>query len=409
MYSLSLMLLVAIFICWVCRKTVSAMNQPEFIGDILAGILIGPYVLGEFLPQILPIVDMVGFIELLRGLSELGLIWILVEAVWCATNFRGDSLNERPAIITAVLSIFIPFLVGAVLGYYSKNHLAFDQSTIGYVLFCGIAFSVTALPVLAIMIDRLKFISRSVGSSALAAAIYTDAFAWISLAIVVGIWGVNAESDIEVLLRFIGLVSFFVVIVVVKMMASKLDLRATTNRAKMTLVIFLFVILCANITHGLGFHYSMGAIAAIFALARVQGLKNAWEQWEGNIRVVMVPMFFVGTGTMLTFASFNNSQLWLWVLVFVVAGVMSKIIASLFAGVLVGMSKLESLELGFLMATKGTAELVVLSVGYSADLLSDDSYMVLLLLSVVSTLLTAPLIILLNKFRQGGLGSMSRP
>ncbi|EKT4483540.1 cation:proton antiporter [Pseudomonas putida] len=106
---------------------------------------------------------------------------------------------------------------------------------------------------------------------------------------------------------------------------------------------------------------------------------------------------------MLTFSGFNEPYQWLWVVAFVIAGVMSKVISSLLAGLLVGMSKIESLELGFLMATKGTAELVVLSVGYSASLLSDNSYLVLLLLSVVSTLLTVPMIILLNKFRDGGL------
>ncbi|WP_336333707.1 cation:proton antiporter [Pseudomonas putida] len=173
------------------------------------------------------------------------------------------------------------------------------------------------------------------------------------------------------------------------------------------MVLFLFVILCASLTHGLGFHHSIGAIAAVFALADIQGLRNAWEQWEGNLRVVMVPMFFIGTGIMLTFSGFNNAQLWLWVVVFVIAGVVSKVMSSLFAGLLVGMSKRESLELGLLMATKGTAELVVLSVGHGASLLSDNSYRVLLLLSVVSTLLTVSLIILLNKFQGGGLKSIS--
>ena len=403
MYNLSLMLLLAILICWICRRVVFALRQPAFMGDILAGILIGPYFLGGYLPVMLPAVDVVGFLELLRGLSEVGLIWILIEVVWCSAHFHGASLKQKSVLVIALFTISIPFLAGVVLGYYSKSDLAFGQSAIGYMLFCGIAFSVTALPVLAIMIDRLQFISRTVGGSALAAAIYTDGFAWISLALVVGVWGVSGEGDFSTTLRFFGLCSFFVVIVFIKWLISIFEVKATSGQPEVMLLILLFVVLCANLTHGLGFHYSIGAIAAIFALTGIQGLKCAWEQWEGNLRAVMVPMFFIGTGTMLTFSGFNEPYLWLWVVAFVIAGVVSKVISSLLAGLLVGMSKIESLELGFLMATKGTAELVVLSVGYSASLLSDNSYLVLLLLSVVSTLLTVPMIILLNKFRGGGL------
>lgn len=406
MYSLSLMLLLVIFICWLCRRAVLAMSQPAFIGDILAGMLIGPYFLSGHISVIFPAVDMVGFVELLRGLSEVGLIWILIDVIWCTANFHDEFLRRKSVLIVALFSIAVPFLVGVVLGYYSKDDLAFDQSTIGYMLFCGIAFSVTALPVLAIMIDRLQFISRSVGSSALAVAIYSDGFAWVSLALVVGIWGASAEGSFSTLTRFSGLISFFVVILLIKRLISIFELKSTSGKSEVMLFLLLFVVLSANLTHGLGFHYSIGAIAAVFALTGIQGLRSAWEKWEGNIRVVMAPMFFIGTGTMLNFSGFNEAYLWVWVLVFVVGGVISKVLSSLLAGLLVGMSKLESLELGFLMATKGTAELVVLSVGHSAALLSDNSYMVLLLLSVVSTLLTAPMIILLNKFQGGGLKSL---
>jgi len=403
MYNLSLMLLLAILICWLCRRIVSALSQPAFIGDILAGILIGPSFLGGYLPVMWPAFDTVGFVELLRGLSEVGLIWILIEVVWCASHIDDGSLKQKSVLIIALFSIVIPFLVGVTVGYYSKDDLAFDQSVIGYVLFCGIAFSVTALPVLAIIIDRLKFISRSIGSLALAVAIYTDAFAWMALALVVGVWGVSGDGDFPILLRYLGLIFFCLVIVVIKWLISIFDVEATSGRSELVLLMFLFVISSANLTHGLGFHSSIGAIAAAFALTGIKGLRGAWEQWAGNLRLVMIPMFFIGTGTMLTFSDFNEAYLWLWVAAFVIAGVISKVISSFLAGLLVGMSKQESLELGLLMATKGTAELVVLSVGHSASLLSDNSYMVLLLLSVVSTLLTAPMIILLNTFRSGKL------
>lgn len=406
MYNLSFMLLLVILACWLCRRFAAAIGQPEFIGDILTGVVIGPYFLGGYLPVMLPVVDVVGFIELLRGLSDVALVWILIEVVWCATDFPSGSLKQKPVMIIAFFSISIPFMVGAVLGYYSKNDLAFGQSAIGYMLFCGVAFSVTALPVLGVMIERLQFIDRSIGGAALAAALYTDAFAWVSLALVVGGWGGSGESDSSMLLRLCGLISLFVVAVLIRRMVTIFEVKAIVGRPTMMLVLFLFVMLCASLTHGLGFHGSIGAIVAVFALADIRGLRTAWEQWEGNLRVVMVPMFFIGTGTMLTFSGFNDSGLWIWVVVFVAAGVASKVISSLIAGLLLGMPQRDSLELGFLMATKGTAELVVLSVGHNASLLSDDSYMALLLLSVVSTLLTTPSIILLNKFRGGFLKSI---
>jgi len=402
MYDLSFMLLLVAFACLICRRFVAALGQPEFIGDIVAGIFIGSYFLEGSLPSIISGVDLENSLRLLRGLSELGLIWILIEVVWCSVHFRGESLKKKSTMVMALFSISVPFFVGAIIGYYSKDDLALGQSAIGYMLFCGIAFSVTALPVLAVMIDRFQIINRCVGGFALAAAIYTDAFAWISLALVVGVWGNSAEDGSSLLLRFSGLVSIFLSVLSIKWLIAVFNVTVDDDSPQLILVLLLVVVLCATLTHGLGFHYSIGAIAAIFALGKTQGLKSAWEKWCGSLSIVMVPVFFVGTGTMLKLSAFNEVELWLWIVIFVIAGVASKIIGSLLAGVLLGMRQRESLELGILMGTKGTAELVVLSVGHSASLLSDNSYMVLLLLSVVSTLLTVPLIILLNKFQGGG-------
>nr|WP_256678497.1 cation:proton antiporter [Pseudomonas sp. CM25] len=393
--------MVVILVCWLSRKLVAALGQPEFIGDILAGVLVGPHLLGTYLPEIFPFVDLLSAVELLQGLSEVGLIWILIEIGWRVSSLDNGALSNRSILVMAFFSITVPFFVGMLLGYWSVEDLASSESALGYVLFCGIALSVTALPVLALIIERSKYISQSVGGTALATAIYTDAFAWIMLSVVVGFWGKPQGEDSSFLLRATGLTSFLLVAIIFRAVTLRLNLRAESSRPGEILIIFLFVLLCAGVTHGLGFHYSIGVIVAVFTFGDIKGIGYAWEKWEGNLRVVMVPIFFIGTGAMISFSGFE-SRLWIWLVIFVIAAVASKVMSSFVSGIILNMERRDSLVLGVLMSTKGTAELVVLSVGHSSSLLSDDSYNVLLLLSVVSTLLTLPLLSLLNKFQHGG-------
>ncbi|MFV3288684.1 cation:proton antiporter [Pseudomonas sp. NY11955] len=403
MYSLIEMLLLVVVVCLVCRVLVSLFGQPAFVGDILTGFLVGSYFLGSHSLMVFPSANVAEFIKILRALGEIGLICILVEVIWCAKHVRAGSGERGTIIIIACFTIFVPFVVGAIVGYYSSSQLAFGYPVLGYVLFCGIAFSVTALPVLAMLIEQSRYITRSVGAVALVVAIYTDAFAWISLALLVVFLGGGDEETYSALMRFGCLALFMFCIVIIKMALKELEVGFGGNSPGSMLVIFIGIVLSAVLTESIGFHFSIGAIAAIYAFSHVPGIGEAWRKWQGNLCQIAVPLFFIGTGTIISFTGFNEIQLWLWFVVFLIAAVASKILSSYAAGLVVGMNQRESLELGILMSTKGTAELVVLSVGNSAGLLSDNSYAILLLLSVVSTLLTAPLVNLLNRVSRGRL------
>lgn len=130
----------------------------------------------------------------------------------------------------------------------------------------------------------------------------------------------------------------------------------------------------------------------------VAGVKGAWDKYLLGIRQLVIPMFFIASGGMISVSGLSQMHIWFWLFVFLLGATISKIISCYIAGLLVGMRQRASMQLGILMSTKGTAELVVLAVGYREGLLSDDSYTVLLILSVASMMLTVPMLVFLNSY-----------
>lgn len=396
--------------CAFFGRLAKKIGQNKVIGEIAAGITLGPTVFGAWFPQASTLIFSPDSVPILKALSELGLIILMFEVPWHASGSGRGQKKQLSSAFIAFLGIALSFVAGGVMGIYSKEAIAPAQPYWAYVAFCGIALSVTALPVLVRIVQDNSYINAQVGGMALSAAIYTDLFAWFALALVLALQFSGEASVVNSLFRVFGLIAFFVLsfrvlrpLVRHSLLFSSLDERSKVGIA---LVYGLF---SAEVTALLGFHQAIGAIMAAYVFYDVPSIESAWKKWIGRFgHLFLTPIFFATSGLQVSLGAFSELSLWLWLLLFIIGGSLGKILGSYISGRMSGLAPRESIELGMLMNAKGLVELVVLEVGVKAGVLSETSYTVLLLFSLISTVLTPPSILLLNRYvrkNQGGCSS----
>ncbi|MDD2128763.1 cation:proton antiporter [Pseudomonas sp. 17391] len=397
MSKLIVVILVLVFVCVVCRRAVVALGQPRVLGDIVTGMLMGPAIFDAYLPSIAFHIGLPEFRGLLNALGELGLIIILVEVCWHGISRREGDLSNSKIALVAFFGVVTSFAVGGVLAFYSSEDMGLQHTLLGYILFCGVAFSVTALPVLVLLLDNIAIVEAKAGRVAVVAAVYTDIFVWCALAVILIVWGAGTGGGIALNLG-VGLIYVATMLLVVRPKIMKSQLVAGLGDGVKVVVTFIIVLSSSQLTEFFGVHSSVGALLAAYVVGDVAGVKGAWDKYLLGIRQLVIPMFFIASGGMISVSGLSQMHIWFWLFVFLLGATISKIISCYIAGLLVGMRQRASMQLGILMSTKGTAELVVLAVGYREGLLSDDSYTVLLILSVASMMLTVPMLAFLNSY-----------
>lgn len=170
--------------CAVCGRLATMLGQSRVIGEIVAGIVLGPTLLGTWFPQVSARVLTPESMDVVRALAELGLIMLMVEVPWHAAGGGKHPGEQRASALIASCGIVLSFFLGCVVGAWSKASIAPTQPYWPYVIFCGVAMSVTALPVLVRIIQEHGGIDEQASRLALSAAVYTDVFAWCALALV---------------------------------------------------------------------------------------------------------------------------------------------------------------------------------------------------------------------------------
>lgn len=191
--------------CAICGQLATVIGQSRVIGEITAGILLGPTVLGAWFPQASTQLFAPESMHVVRSLSELGLIILMVEVPWHAAGIGSKGGGQRVPALIATLGIVLSFSLGCIVGAWSKASLAPMQPYWPYVIFCGVALSVTALPVLVRIIQEHAGIDGRAGQLALSAAVYTDVFAWFALALVLTLQLSGTTGVVDSLLRVAGL------------------------------------------------------------------------------------------------------------------------------------------------------------------------------------------------------------
>ncbi len=388
-------IIVARFFGWIFKK----IGQPSVIGEIIAGIVLGPSLLGLYFPEFSLSLFPLESLGNLQFLSQIGLIlFMFVIGMELDLKMLKNRANE--AIVISHASIVIPFALGIGLSYFVYYRFAPEGVTfLSFALFIGIAMSITAFPVLARIVQERGIHKTKLGAIVITCAAADDITAWCILAAVIAI--VKAGSFISSLYVILMAV-FYVVIMffIIKPFLKRIgDLYgAKTNLSKPVVAIFfLTLIISAYTTEIIGIHALFGAFMAGVIMPDISKFRAIFiEKVEDVSVILLLPLFFVFTGLRTEIGLINDPYLWKVTGCIILVAVGGKFIGSALAAKFVGQNWRDSLTIGALMNTRGLMELVVLNIGLDLKVISSEVFTMMVIMALVTTFMTGPALDIIN-------------
>lgn len=377
---------------WLFRQ----LHQPRVIGEMIAGILLGPSLLGWVAPEFSAMLFPSDRLGGLGALSQIGLL-LFMFLVGLELDSQQLRAVGRSAFITSLASILTPFLLGSGLAFYLYPRLS-DPSVnfIGFALFMGAALSITAFPVLARILSERGMLRTNLGSLAITCAAINDAAAWCLLAaITVTVRAANLALPLW--LTLVGLGGFvWLMFTFVKRALQPLAARFE-RQGELTqdgLAMILLTVLAAGwLTSALGLQALFGAFLAGVVMPRQPALVRALQlRIEALISVLLLPLYFALTGLRASFLLISGTQMWLYCFVIIALAVVGKVGGASLAARFTGRPWRESIAVGVLMNTRGLVELVILNIGLDLGILSPALFSMMVLMALATTLMTSPLL-----------------
>lgn len=397
------LLLLQILIILVAARLLGTLfrkiGQPAVIGEIVAGILLGPSLFGRLAPEwfskVFP-AESLGNIEIL---SSFGLV-LFMFVVGMELRLSDIKLRLRSSVVISHAGIVIPFALSLPLSLYIyPDYVGNYTEFLPFALFVGIAMSITAFPVLARIIQENNMMRTPLGKLSLSTAAAGDITAWLMLAGIIAISqsGSLLSTVFNLLFLLVYLWIIFGIIRPLFSIAGKV--YNTTEVISHTLVGVIFVLLLSSsfVTELLSMHALFGAF--MLGLVMPEDLsfrKIITDKVEDVALMLFLPLFFVSSGLQTELGLVNGIDAWLMLGVFVLIAVVGKVGGSYIAARMCGESPKDSLYLGVFMNTRGLMELVVLAIGYQMHILPPKIYAVLVLMTVITTVMTMPMIHLIN-------------
>jgi Kef-type K+ transport system membrane component KefB len=371
------------------------LGQPAVIGEVIAGIALGPSFLGAewsaviLPPQIAPYLGMI---------AQLGVILFMFLV---GVELNTDLLRTRAHAALAIshASIVLPFLCGGLLAIplysrFAEAHVSFTNFT----LFLGVAMSITAFPVLARILADRKLTQTKLGSIALNCAAIDDATAWCLLAVITGIVGAKVDTGFWVIGGTVVyvLTMFLVVRPLLRVFLRKIE-NQDVNRLGMA-VIFLGVLASALATEMIGIHALFGAFVFGGMIPHQSRIAHqVTSQLQHVVGVLLLPAFFAYVGMRTQIQLVDRAEQWLWCAAIIGVATFGKFGGTILAARWSGMNWREGALLGTLMNTRGLMELIVLNKGLELGVISPTLFAMLVIMALVTTIMTGPVLSLLSK------------
>jgi len=375
------------------------IGQPAVIGEIVAGIVLGPSIMGLFLPGVNHFLFPATSLVTLNLLSQVGLI-LFMFIIGMELDIKTIGKQAHGAVIISHASIIIPYALGVGLAYFIyREYAPANVSFLSFALFMGIAMSITAFPVLARILQEKKLTRTKLGAMALTCAAADDLTAWCILAAVIAL--VKSGSSFSVLYTIaLALLYVFIMFKVLRPALQKLEQVYLANEKKRTPIIaliFIVLIISSYATSIIGIHSLFGAFVAGMVLPPAFSFRKIIiDKIEDISIILLLPLFFVITGLRTQIGLLNEGHLWTtfgWILLVAVAG---KFGGSALAAKMVGQSWKDSLSIGVLMNTRGLMQLIVLNIGYDLGVLSPQIFAMMVLMALVTTFMTGPALDVIN-------------
>jgi len=376
-------------------------GQPAVVGEMIAGILLGPSLFGLLAPNIFQFVFAASSLDALRLFSQIG-VCLFMFAVGMELDVSQLRHKAQTAIVVSHSSIVIPYLLGVALAFFLYSYLAQPGATFtAFALFMGISMSITAFPVLVRILRDRGLFKSSLGSTATACAAVDDVTAWSILAFVVAIAHATSVGgstfSLGLVLLFVALMLFVLKPNLPRWLGKSALDRPEPDKIVLAVVVGV-VLLSALCTELIGIHALFGAFLAGIIMPNIGGFRdNLVIRVENLSSVLLLPVFFAFTGLRTQIGLLNRAQDWAICLVIIGVATLGKLGGSALAGRLTGMKWRESLQLGALMNTRGLMELIALNIGYDLAILSQRIFTMLVLMALFTTVMTGPLLTLFEK------------
>ncbi|MBT2414146.1 cation:proton antiporter [Streptomyces sp. ISL-12] len=391
-----LAVVVILVVCRIVSRLLQLVGQPPVVGEMLAGVVLGPSVLGALLPGVESGLFPQELRPVLYVVGQIGLVAFMFHVGW---DFRVDRLRgvARSAGLVSAAGVVVPVLLGVLLIVVAGERtgaMAPDVSLTVSALFVGVALAVTAFPMLARIIAEQKLAGTRHGSLSLGAGAVDDAVAWILLAGVFSIAGGSAGLVSLAVAGGFGLIVVLAVVVRLRGRTVLLAERAAPENLLLMLVGVLFLV--AWYTDEIGLYAVFGAFSLGLVFPRSPQLDRSVETIEPVGRVFL-PLFFTYSGLNTDFTLLGSGPVLLFTAGCVLVAVVGKFGACWLAARLSGEPNRVALRVGALMNARGLMQLIALNLGLAAGIVTQAMFSALVVVAIVTTVMATPLLALIDR------------
>ena len=372
------------------------IHQPQVMGEMVAGILLGPSLLGWLVPGVSAALFPPASLSYLNALSQVGLV-VFMFVVGLALNPSDLHGYGHAAVLTSHVSIVAPFCLGGLTALYLYPRLSDDGVTFtGFALFMGAAMSITAFPVLARILTERGLLRSRMGTMAIACAAVDDVTGWCILAYIVVLVRVTHAAR-PAWVTIAGSLAYVLIMVFVVRRILPAFEREFRKRDRLSdnlvAVIVVLLLVSALATEWLGIHLLFGAFLMGAIMPKTQEFTHyLLHKFESVTVVLLLPLFFAFTGLRTRIGVGGGRAIWLYSAIVIVVAITGKLGGSMFAARLAGMPWREAASLGILMNTRGLMELVILNIGLDIGVISPAMFSIMVLMALVTTFMTTPLL-----------------
>jgi len=395
---------------WVVRRW---LRQPQVIGEMIAGVLLGPSLLGALAPAAQQFLFPPPSRPMLGVVSQLGIAiyMFLVGLDFRSADFRS---NVRGAVAVSLSGIAVPFVVAIVAtpmllgvpGLFMPNVSRFDAT-----LFFGAAIAITAFPVLARIIHDRNLSGSPIATLTLAAAAIGDAIAWCVVAVVLASLGAGSGVAITAIVG--GAILAAVVILLGPRIFAPLGRMAEAEQAEgrslgpgVLAAALMACTISAYISDVIGLHAVFGAFLIGTAMPRGVFAERVHKLLEPFTIVFLLPVFFTFSGLNTRLTMVNSPQLAAIALGILAASIFAKFVACWGAALATGQDNPRALGVGALMNARGLTELIIINIGLQAGIIGPALFSILVLMAIVTTLMASPLFELVHGRRARARGEL---
>jgi Kef-type K+ transport system membrane component KefB len=388
-------LFVILLACRVVGVLAKRLGQPQVVGEMVAGVVLGPSVLGELAPGIQQALFPAGPANtVLYTAAQIGLVFYMFLI---GLNFDVDLIKHRAGTAAAVSAagIVVPLALGAVVAIpLLASGLFFGDGVtpIMAMMFIGASIATTAFPMLARIIFEKRLAGTHLGTLALACGATDDAISWCILAVVLAM---HRGTPATAVVAIVGGILYAVLVLTAGRRALRvlgpMSERRNTVTAPMLSTVCIVLMACAWFTDTIGVYAIFGAFILGVAMPSGFFARHLTATLEPLVTTFLLPLFFVYSGLNTQIGLVNTAALWAVTLCLLVVAIAGKGVACALAARLRGVPLPESVALGSLMNARGLIELILLNIGLEAGIITPTLFTILVLVAIVTTLMASPI------------------